>query len=110
MDDWRIAEAENQMRCRDFNEWIQDTNVRMESDRPLEQYICECSDGTCRQPISLTTEEYERVRAYPLRFAIALNHENPELDRVLMETERFATAEKLPGPGARRARQTDPRK
>ena len=38
------------------------------------------------------------------------NHEDPEIDRVLFENERFATIEKFFGPGARIARSTDPRR
>ena len=64
---------------------------------------------TCRQVIMLTPLEYESVRAYGARFAIALNHENPELHQVLEQNERFATREKLPGPGMRRAFAMNPR-
>jgi hypothetical protein len=42
-------------------------------------------------------------------FAIALNHEDPELDQVLEQNERFASSEKLPGPGVRRTFAMDPR-
>lgn len=102
MDDWLVDEVENQVRFRDFNEWIKASD-RLATDRVVEEFVCECSDGTCRQVIMLTRMEYESVRAYGARFAIALNHENPELDQVLEQNERFATSEKLPGPGMRRA-------
>ena len=84
-------------------------NDRLGTDRILEEFVCECSDGTCRQVIMLTRLEYESVRAYGARFAIALNHENPELDQVLEQNERFATSENLPGPGMRRAFAMNPR-
>ncbi len=109
MDDWLQGEVENQVRFRDFNEWIKASNDRMATDRVIEEFICECSDGNCRQVIMLTRLEYESVRAHGAQFAIALNHENPELDRVLSQNERFATSEKLPGPGMRRAFAMDPR-
>ena len=47
------------------------------------------------------------MRAVPVRFAIALDHENPEIDRVLFENRRFAT---FFGAGARIARSSDPRR
>ena len=50
------------------------------------------------------------MRAVPVRFAIALDHENPEIDRVLFENRRFATVEKFFGAGARIARSSDPRR
>jgi hypothetical protein len=76
------------------------------TDRVVEEFVCECSDGTCRRVIMLTRLEYESLRAYGARFAIALNHENPELDQVLEQNERFATSE---GSGMRRAFAMEPR-
>ena len=78
--------------------------------RVLDRYLCECSDRGCTEPISMTRDEYEAVREVPIRFAIALNYENPEIDRVLIENERFATVEKFYGAGAKIARATDPRR
>jgi hypothetical protein len=78
--------------------------------RSTEMYLCECSDRRCTESIRLSRSEYEAVRAVSIRFALALNHENPEIDKVLFENERFATVEKLFGVGARIARETDPRR
>ena len=58
----------------------------------------------------MTRPEYESIRAVPIRFAIALNHENPEIDLVLFENLRFATVEKFYGVGAKIARASDPRR
>jgi hypothetical protein len=77
---------------------------------PLDVYVCECSDRRCTDPIILSRGEYEAVRAVPVRFAIVVNHENPEIDRVLSENHRFATVEKFYGPGASLAWATNPRR
>jgi hypothetical protein len=58
----------------------------------------------------VTRHEYEGVRASGVRFVIALNHENPEIDLVISENERFATVEKFYGVAARIARAADPRR
>jgi hypothetical protein len=63
----------------------------------------------CSDPIDMTRSEYEVVRSVPVRFAIALNHENPEIDRVVFENPWFATVEKFYGAGSRIARASDPR-
>jgi hypothetical protein len=42
-------------------------------------------------------------------FAIALDHENPELDLLIAEHEGFAVVRKLPGFPARMATASDPR-
>ena len=47
--------------------------------------MCECSDPACRSRIHLTRLEYEAVRGYPTRFAIATDHENPEVDQLVSE-------------------------
>jgi hypothetical protein len=73
-------------------------------------YLCECSNGRCTDPISLMRSEYEAIRAIPVRFAIAIDHENPEIDRVIFENDRFAAVEKFYGAEARIARATDPRR
>ena len=65
--------------------------------------------GHSRRVITLSVWENEFVPAYGGRIAIALNHENPELDQVLEQNERFATSEKHPGPGMRRGFALDPR-
>jgi hypothetical protein len=111
MSEYLEQEAENETIFRDMNEWTQEANDAGDrAGRSMEIYLCECSDRRCTEPISLTRAEYEVVRAVPVRFAIALNHENPEIDKVLFENERFATVEKFYGAGARIARATDPRR
>jgi hypothetical protein len=109
--DWREQEATNETIFREMNEWSLEANgARPDIDHRIDTYLCECSDRRCTEPIGLTRGEYEAVRAVPVRFAIALNHENPEIDRVLFENQRFATVEKFYGAGAKIARTTDPRR
>lgn len=111
MSDWREQEATNETIFREMNEWTQEANdARLRVDHRIDIYLCECSDRRCTEPIGLTRLEYEAVRAVPVRFAIALDHENPEIDRVLFENQRFATVEKFYGAGARIARSADPRR
>jgi hypothetical protein len=94
-----------------MNEWTKEWNdARAGNDRAMEFYLCECLDRRCTQPISLSRPEYKAIRVFPARFAIALNHENPEIDRLLSENERFATVEKFYGVPAKIARATDPRR
>jgi hypothetical protein len=111
MVDWRDQEATNETVFREMNEWTLEANdARFGAERPPDVYLCECSDRRCTQPISLTRREYEAVRAVGVRFAIALDHENPEIEHVRAENDRFATVEKFLGSGARIARATDPRR
>jgi hypothetical protein len=109
--DWLEQEATNQTIFREMNEWTEEANdTRVGPEHLMEAYLCECSDRRCTEPISLTRDEYEAVRAVPVRFAIAIDHENPELDRVVSENDRFATVDKFYGAPARIAREADPRR
>jgi hypothetical protein len=111
MSDRLEQEATNETIFREMNEWTKDASPIFAGPGPhMEAYLCECSDRACSEPIDLTRAEYEAVRAVPVRFAIALNHENPEIDRVLFENLRFATVENFYGPAAKIARASDPRR
>ena len=93
-----------------MNEWTEESNAGSRAVGLLESYLCECSDAACTEPIRLLWEEYEEVRAVPVRFAVALNHENPEIDLVVSENERYAIVDKFFGLGRRIARDTYPRR
>jgi len=109
--DWRKKEAKHEPIFREMNKWTKEENdERLGIDRSMDPSWCECPDRRCTDPIELTRDEYEAIRAEPIRFAIALHHENPEIDRVLAENSRFATVEKLLGSPARIALSSDPRR
>jgi hypothetical protein len=103
---WRELEARNEARFRTQNEWVETA-----ADAPQRElaFVCECGDGECARSISLTTAEYEFVRATSNRFAIAPNHENPECEVVVSECDRYAVVDKIEGWGLRISRETDPR-
>lgn len=102
-------ETTSQTVFREMNEWIIEGLTSLDGDG-THVLLCECSDAICTRPIAMTNSEYEAVRTEPTRFAIALDHENPELDNVVAENVRFATIEKFYGPAVRIARSTDPRR
>jgi hypothetical protein len=103
---WREGEARNEARFRTQNEWVETAGKAHGS---LLSFVCECGDGECDETIELTREEYEFVRATSNRFALAVNHENPESEKVVTECDRFAVIDKIEGWGLRIARETDPR-
>ena len=100
----------NETRSRQTNEWIEVANEQFDAKNVMDEYRCECSDGLCAAVVSLTRLEYEAVRADGLRFLIATDHENPELDRLVIEHDRYSIVAKLPGEPARIALRSDPRK
>jgi hypothetical protein len=110
MEGWQRQEVENETRSREINEWIEARNDERDVDGLLDPFVCECGDSGCAEPINLTRLEYEAVRAEPTHFALALNHENPELDRVVDEHKLFTVVEKWLREAARIALATDPRR
>lgn len=110
MSDWRDQEVRNEAASRERNEWIQDIRGTVPDDETTaDVYVCECGDAACVERIRLTRTEYEAVRGYATRFAIAVDHENPEIDQLVSEGARFSVVQKLAGRPARIARQTSAR-
>lgn len=116
MSDWREQQIGNETDSREINEWIEgsgETEGSVEGDGgtpKTQRYVCECSEGGCRVMITLTRAEYEEVRAHATHFAIARDHESPDLDAMVSERERFTVVRKLPGLPARLAIDSDPRR
>jgi hypothetical protein len=77
---------------RELNEAVQvyyRTNGHSQGD-----FVCECSDSTCVDPISLTPTEYRDVRAHPTRFFLIPGHELEEIERVVEKNAHFLVVEK----------------
>jgi hypothetical protein len=110
MSDYRREEAINETRSRQTNEWIEEANDSFGARNVMDEYQCECSDVLCASIVSLTRIEYEAIRADGLRFFIATHHENPEIDGLIAEHERYSVVAKLPGEPARIALGSDPRR
>jgi hypothetical protein len=110
IDDWRDQETRNEVAFRDRNEWIRRENDRFATHGGTFAIVCECGDAACDAPISVTVAEYEAVRAYVTRFAVAPNHEDPESDVLIGEHARFTVVEKITAMARRIIRETDPRR
>lgn len=104
----RERDARNQALFREVNEQIEQLNETFGTDEQ-DSLVCECGNPECTQAIELTRAEYERVRAHANRFAIALNHENPETETIVEQNDRFAVVETYAGEASEIARETDPR-
>lgn len=100
----------SELTSRDRNEWIEAMRSSFGAGVGVDNYVCECSYRGCTSTIELTHEEYEAVRHDGVRFAVALNHEDPETDRVVAEHDRYAVVEKWLGEPRRMANDTNPRR
>lgn len=106
----RLEESSGRTFVRSANERLEAACVghRFNGSNPL-PFLCECGDPQCTSLITLTLDEYESARAFPARFVVARNHENPEDDRVVCENGRFAIVELVTGELSKLARERNPR-
>jgi hypothetical protein len=100
-----IRVGKNEALFREVNERIREITTY---DGGVE-FLCECGDPECTQPIVMSLAEYESVRSRATRFVIVPGHEVADVERVVERTDRFAVVEKLPGRPASLAAETDPR-
>jgi hypothetical protein len=106
---WRTHEIENEILRRTRNEWIEQTSDSFGANHIEEAYICECGDPDCTDNVSMTRVEYEAVRSVGSHFVIAADHENPEIERVILENRRFTVVEKMMAAG-RMSQKANPRR
>jgi hypothetical protein len=100
--------ARNEALFREVNERINDVN----EDAPAgaeSDYVCECGDPACTDPVSLTLVEYEEVRSDPTHFAVLPGHVVPDVEVVVARNDRFAVVRKNEPQAARIAMREDPR-
>lgn len=100
--------AKNEALFREVNERIKRMNQHLDTDDEAD-FICECGDGECTHPVSLTLVEYEEVRSRGTHFAVLPGHVVPEVERVVARYPRFAVVEKTEARAAGIALSEDPR-
>ena len=57
------------------------------------EFICECSTSGCFERLSLTLEEYERVREDGTHFLLADGHEDIEIEQVIAHRAAYVVVE-----------------
>ena len=101
--------ATNEALFRDINEEIQTVAFRLGGDdEHVYEFLCECANAECDLRLPLSLDEYERVRANPVRFAVAPGHALPEIEDVIEQQAGYDVVEKR-GEAARLVAGLDPR-
>jgi hypothetical protein len=103
--------ARTQSLFRDVNERVKEINRAFGEIIRLGDWICECADDGCTGRMQLTTDEYEAIRANPVRFAVIPSEEHvfEEIERVVEWTDRYWVVEKE-GIAGELAERVDPRR
>jgi hypothetical protein len=99
----------NEALFRQVNERVRDVSQAFATVDPTPvDFVCECGNQDCTEPISLRLDEYEAVRAEPTRFFVIPSHLLPEVERVVEDRGSYVVVEKL-SQEEDIARDTDPR-
>jgi hypothetical protein len=96
--------ARNEAIFREVNERVADV---ADSEARMTRFLCECGNLDCIEEISLTDEEYVKLRSNPATFAVVPGHVLEDVETVIEETDRFQVVEKHPREAAI-AEATDP--
>jgi len=87
-------QGRNESLFREVNERIAEVNQTFQIEGRSE-FLCECSREECKEPISISIEEYEEVRRSPTRFFVIPGHEDQSIERVVSTNERYVVVEKI---------------
>jgi hypothetical protein len=86
--------AKNESVFREVNERIRELEEGFGAEEKA-SFVCECSSPGCTLAVSATLDEYRTVRAEPRRFLVARGHVNPDLERIVTQTDRYSVIEKI---------------
>ena len=104
----RDPRERNEALFREVNERIEDVGTILAPDDEPMLFLCECDDAACVEKVSATRAEYEAIRAVATQFVVLPGHEDPGVEHVVQQTERFLVVEKE-GQAADEAQEDDPR-
>jgi hypothetical protein len=100
-------QGRNESLFREVNERIAELNQTFQIEGRSE-FLCECSREECKEPVSISIDEYETVRRAPTRFFVIPGHEDESVERVIERSDRYVVVEKF-GEAADEAEDLDPR-
>jgi hypothetical protein len=95
--------GENEALFRTVNEKLEDLNEAFATVTDTFTIVCECGEIACTEQITLSHDDYRRLRADPTRFAIIRGHEALESEDVVERHETHYVVRKHEGPAARLA-------
>lgn len=97
--------AKNEVLFREVNERIRELAPADGS----AEFLCECGDAGCAEPIELTLAQYESIRADAAHFFVRPGHEASDVEEVVRREDGFLVVAKRDGTPAEIAEANDPR-
>ena len=87
-------QGRNESLFREVNERIAELNQTFQIEGRSE-FLCECSREECKEPVSISLDEYEAVRRESTRFFVIPGHEDASVERVIEQNDRYIVVEKI---------------
>jgi hypothetical protein len=90
--------AQNEALFREVNERVKELNTTFDALARRAEWICECGNTDCVEPVQMTQEEYESVRARGNTCFLVKPgdaHVVPEVERIVERHERYWVVEKV---------------
>jgi hypothetical protein len=100
-------QGRNESLFREVNERIAELNQSFQVEGRSE-FLCECGQEGCTEPVSISLAEYEDIRLVSTRFFVLPGHENEHFERIVERNDRFTVVDKV-GDAAEEADDLDPR-
>jgi hypothetical protein len=67
---------------------------------PPSQFVCECADVECADPIDVPLEALREVRRFPARFVVAKGHAESGIEYIVESQPGYDVVEKIGEAGA----------
>jgi hypothetical protein len=99
----------NEAVFRDVNERIQDVARSFQLTTEALDLICECGDAGCTARISVSRDDYERIRGDAQLFTVAPGHQTPDVEDVVEQHDGYDVVRKHDGRPTEVAEATHPR-
>jgi hypothetical protein len=108
--DGHVAATEGLLR--EVNDRIEEVMQRLgqgdtESEADEAEFLCECGHEKCSESVRMNVREYEELRRDETQFVVFPGHEDPEVEDVVAQHERYTVVRKHPVE-ASIAEETDP--
>ena len=89
--------ARNEAMYRAVNRELEKASKEAAGGAPDDQLeiLCECGEPSCNTKLTLTIGEYDEAHRQLDRFIVAVEHEDPIIERVVMRRDSYLVVDKI---------------
>jgi hypothetical protein len=89
--------ARNEAMYRAVNRELEKASKEAAGGAPDDQLeiLCECGEPSCNTKLTLTIGDYDEAHRQLDRFVVAIEHEDPNIERVVMRRDSYLVVDKI---------------